>query len=231
MLRSYLKKLWHQAAEENNRNLARLLESSPRARVLDLGCDDGRLVKERIGKFVGTSDVWGVDVDKGVLEKAEKRGIKTFCQDLNEPLPFEDNLFDVVQANQVIEHLWNTDIFVSEAYRVLKPGGYFLVSTENLSSWHNLFSLLLGFQAPSQDISSKFRAGNPFSLCQERPRVWTAHQRVFTLFGLRKLLGIFGFKVEGSLSAGYYPFPKFLAGVLARLDPTHAAFICLKARK
>lgn len=231
MLKSYFKKLWHQAAYENNQNLARLLEKNPKARVLDLGCDDGQLVKERITKFVGTTDIWGVDIDKKTLEKAKRRGIRTFCQDLNKPLSFENDFFDVVQANQVVEHLWDTDTFLAEVYRVLKPQGYFLVSTENLSSWHNLVALLLGFQAPSQDISSKFRAGNPLSLCQKRPRPWTAHQRVFTLYGLRKLLEAYGFKVERGLAAGYYPFPRLLAKVLAKLDPTHTAFIALKARK
>lgn len=231
LFKVYLKKLWHQAAFENNRNLARLLEKNSRARVLDLGCDDGKLVKERIDRFVGSADVWGVDIDKNVLEKAKKRGIKTFCQDLNQRLPFANGFFDVVQANQIIEHLWNTDSFLTEVYRVLKPGGYFLISTENLSSWHNLFSLLLGFQAPSSDVSSKFRPGNPFSLCQERPRPWTAHQRVFTLWGLKKLLQTYDFRLERVLMAGYYPLPSFLARIFCRLDPTHAAFICLKARK
>lgn len=232
LFKVYLKKLWHQAAEENNKNLTRLLEKNPKAQVLDLGCDDGELVKKRIKKFVGSADIWGVDIDKKVLEKAKKRGIKTFRLDLNnQKLPFESNFFDVVEANQIIEHLWDTDTFLAETYRVLKPGSYFLISTENLSSWHNLFSLLLGFQAPSQDISSKFRPGNPFSLCQERPRPWTAHQRVFTLFGLRKLLEGYKFKVEEIVAAGYYPLPSFLANFLVKIDPTHAAFICLKARK
>jgi len=232
IFRIYLKKLWHRAARENNLNLAKLLERNPQARVLDLGCDDGELVKERIEEYVGSGEIWGVDIDQRVLVQAKKRGIKTFCLDLNsQKLPFKDNFFDVVEANQIIEHLWNTDTFTEEIYRVLKPGGYLVIATENLSSWHNLFSLFLGFQAPSQDVSSKFRVGNPFSLCQGRPRVWTAHQRVFTIKGLKIMLETYGSKVEKILTSGYYPFPGLLAKILTRLDPIHAAFICLKARK
>lgn len=232
ILNAYLKQLWHQAAEENNANLARLLERNPQARVLDLGCDDGILVKERINKFVGSKDIWGVDIDQKVLAKAKKLGLKTSCLDLNsQKLPFKNNFFDVVEANQVIEHLWDTDTFLEEIYRVLKPGGYLVISTENLSSWHNLFALILGFQAPSQDVSSKLRVGNPFSLCQDRPRPWTAHQRVFTLRGLKRMFEVYNFQVEKIVGAGYYPFPSILAKLLTKIDPFHTAFISLKARK
>lgn len=228
----YLKNLWHEAAETNNDHLAVFLEPNPEAVFLDLGCDDGELLIKRVEKTVGTKEIWGVDIDQTVLKEAKKRGIKTFRLDLNtQTFPFKDNFFDIIQANQVIEHLWNTDQFLAEIYRVLKPGGYLVISTENLSSWHNLFSLVLGFQAPSQDISSRFRIGNPFSLCQIRPRLWTAHQRVFTLSGLKSLLVKYNFKIEQVRGAGYYPFPSFLAKILTTLDPFHSAFISVKARK
>ncbi len=231
MLKDYLKKLWHNAASENNKNLSLFLERDPKACVLDLGCDDGRLVKERIESFVGTENIWGVDIDDKILGEAKKRGIKPFNLDLNKPLPFKNDFFDIIQANQIIEHLHDTDTFSEEIYRILKPGGYLVISSENLSSWHNLMALALGFQAPSQDVSSKFRIGNPLSLCQERPRVWTAHQRIFTLLGLKKLLEAYGFIIERTLAAGYYPLPGFLAKVLTRIDPVHAPFIAIKARK
>ena len=230
--RQLLTKLWHQTARENNQNLAFLLEKNRRARVLDLGCDNGQLVKQRINCYVGSRFIWGIDIDRKALSKAAKRGIKTFCLNLNGArLPFKDNFFDVIQANQIIEHLWDTDTFIAEIYRLLKPRGYVLISTENLSSWHNLFSLFFGFQAPSQDISSLYRPSNPFSLCHERSRPWVAHQRVFTILGLSKLMELYGFKVEQVRTAGYYPLPNFLARIMAKIDPTHTAFFCLKVRK
>ena len=85
------------------------------AKVLDLGCDNGELVAKRIEKFVGSDDIWGIDIDKKALVEAKKRGLKVRCQDLNQKLPYRNNFFDVIQANQVIEHLWNTDVFISEA--------------------------------------------------------------------------------------------------------------------
>lgn len=48
-----------------------------------------------------------------------------------DPLPFEADTFDIVCSLAVIEHLENTDHFLREAYRVLKPGGVFYISTPN----------------------------------------------------------------------------------------------------
>ncbi|CQD11953.1 type 11 methyltransferase [Mycolicibacterium conceptionense] len=46
-------------------------------------------------------------------------------------LPLPDESVDVVVNFQVIEHLWDQAQFVSECFRVLRPGGVFLVSTPN----------------------------------------------------------------------------------------------------
>jgi SAM-dependent methyltransferase len=86
--------------------------------------------------------------------------------DLNDGLPFDDERFDVVVSNQVLEHLADTDAFVSEVARVLRPGGVAAVSTENLASWHNIAALLLGWQPFSLSNVTSARAGlgNPLAL-------------------------------------------------------------------
>lgn len=45
------------------------------------------------------------------------------CDLERDRFPFDDDAFDVVFSKSVIEHVWNTDNFLSEARRVLKPGG------------------------------------------------------------------------------------------------------------
>ncbi len=58
------------------------------------------------------------------------------------PLPFADCTFDTVVSFQVIEHIKADTKFVEEVYRVLKPGGRFIVSTPNIqmsltrNPWH-----------------------------------------------------------------------------------------------
>jgi SAM-dependent methyltransferase len=77
--------------------------------------------------------------------------IKYPCQELNvvkcdvekEPLPFEDNTFDVVLFIDVFEHLSINPFFALEsAKRVLKEGGSLIVSTPNLLRLLNLYYLI-----------------------------------------------------------------------------------------
>ncbi|OGK20792.1 hypothetical protein A3C98_02630 [Candidatus Roizmanbacteria bacterium RIFCSPHIGHO2_02_FULL_37_15] len=227
LLKKFLLHLWLSAGSKNQQNIIDLCETDNNARFVDLGCDDGKWTM-KVAKKINTKLVFGLDFSKKQLQKAGNLGIKTAKGDLNEILPYRSNFFAVVHSNQVIEHLVNTDNFVSEIYRILKPGGYAIVSTENLSSWHNIIALILGWQAFSQHISKLYHIGNPFSPHYEKKLKsgWT-HNIIFTYFGLQKLFIKYGFIVEELKGAGYYPLPNFIA----RLDPRHAHFITIKARK
>ena len=87
-------------------------------------------------------------------------------------------------SNQVIEHLADTDVFVAEIARVLEPGGYAVISTENLASWHNVFALVFGWQPFSlTNVSATCMGlGNPLAV--HRAEEWQyhaswQHRRVF----------------------------------------------------
>lgn len=51
-------------------------------------------------------------------------------------LPFEDASFDVVTMFDLLEHVENDGAVASEALRVLRPGGWVLVTTPDLERWH-----------------------------------------------------------------------------------------------
>jgi ubiquinone/menaquinone biosynthesis C-methylase UbiE len=75
-----------------------LLERNENARFLDLGCGDGEITL-RAAEVVGAKEVYGVDISESLLKLAEVEGIKVCKGDLNEALPFKDNLFDVAFSN------------------------------------------------------------------------------------------------------------------------------------
>lgn len=51
-----------------------------------------------------------------------------------DPLPFEDNTFDLVTCTEAFEHIENYHRVVREVHRILKPGGVFFVSVPNMLS-------------------------------------------------------------------------------------------------
>jgi SAM-dependent methyltransferase len=196
--------------------------SSQNGRMLDLGCWTGETT---VRYRPPGREVFGSDQNIEAGPTAKGLGIKFTVSDVNHKLPFKSQSFDIVTSNQVIEHVHDTDTFVSEAHRVLKPGGRFIVSTENLASWHNIFALSLGWQAFSLTNVSRVAAGlgNPASYFREDrtlPSGW-AHQRIFSFRGLKELLEAHGFSEVRVMGAGYYPLP----ASLGRADPRHAAFI------
>lgn len=48
-----------------------------------------------------------------------------------ENLPFEDDSFDIVICRDVLEHLDHASKAISEAYRIIRPGGYYFATTPN----------------------------------------------------------------------------------------------------
>jgi methionine biosynthesis protein MetW len=227
--RNWAEAMWLAAHDENVANIERLLEPSiGNSSLVDLGADDGELT-ERFAQVVGATEVHGVEIVQEQAQKAAGRGIVIVAADLNEPLPYDDETFDVVCSNQVIEHLANTDRFLTEMFRILKRGGYAVVSTENLSSWHNIGALILGWQPFSLSNVSYRSLGNPLSLHRGETWPWPSwqHVRVFAYRGLRELFAAHSFDVETVLGAGYFP----LSAGYGRRDPRHAMFLTVKARR
>lgn len=223
--------LYESAADENVRAIEGLLEAAGTdASLVDLGCDDGSLTA-RWAARTGTSALHGVEIVEERARLAEERGVDVTRSDLNERLPFEDAMFGVVCSNQVIEHLRDTDLFVAEIFRILRPGGYAVVSTENLASWHNIASLLFGWQPFSLTNVSHASGGigNPLAVHRGQAFEWKSweHVRVFAYRGLSELFSTHGFEVEAVTGAGYFPLP----ARFGRADPRHAAFITVKARR
>lgn len=121
----------------------KLISSLPAGEMLDIGCARG-----------DWSAIWqargwkcaGMEINRDMLASAQTRGIDARYCDLNqENFPFETERFDLVFAGEIIEHLVDTDGFLREIYRCLKPGGHVLLTTPNLASFENRMRLALGF--------------------------------------------------------------------------------------
>ncbi len=101
---------------------------------LDLGSGRGNDVI-RLAEEVGEKGyVYGIDISEGMIAKA-KANLEKFeignAEILNadlENLPIDDSTVDVVISNCTINHASNKQAVWNEVYRILKPGGRFIVS-------------------------------------------------------------------------------------------------------
>ncbi len=225
---------WGEAEASYHEKILDSLDRNPSAVVLDVGCDDGAWTDD-VRRWLGVPPhhVHGLELVDERAELARRRGFHVHTGDIEELWPFPDNYFDVVHANQVIEHVLRLDHFVTEIRRVLKPRGVAVVCTENLASWHNVGALALGYQPFSlTNVSNVRPIGNRFALhAAEQPEYesWQ-HVHVLTMSGLTDIFSAHGFTVTDSWGTGYYPVPRLLAPPLASIDPKHAHFIAVVAR-
>jgi len=232
-LRSRLIKFRGPRELELRRGILSLLEQDKDCRLLDLGCSDGNFTLE-LGKRIGTTQLYGIDIVEEFIEQAEQKGIEVYKGDLNEPFPIDSQSFKVVHAKEVLEHLHHTDLFCREIYRVLRRGGYAVISVPNLAAWHNIFCLLWGWQPFPTNVSDETVLGNPLNYAYEMNPAggkYPLHLRIPTFRGLKELLQYHGFEIEKIAGSGYYPFWGVASRPLSHIDPRHSAYLIVKARK
>lgn len=104
----------------------------PGMRLLDLGCGPGSITIG-LARYVAPAETVGIDQAEEALESARKRAtdhsmshVRFERADVYE-LPFGDDEFDVVYAHQLLQHLADPVAGLTEAHRVLRPGGYVAV--------------------------------------------------------------------------------------------------------
>lgn len=233
MFKKYLEGLYQEAEAHKKENIKKALKEVRRGGILlDVGCWDGEYTMDWVDAM-SADKVFGIEVLPEAIKLAKSKKIRVFKTDLNtEKWPLKNGSVDCVVSNLVIEHLSNVDHFISESYRVLKAGGSSIVSTNNLSSWHNILSLFFGWAPLDLTNSSKktWSIGNPLALHNKEESYYDdtfTHKCVYTARWLEEWYGLYGFELSSVYGAGYYPLPAFIGNI----DKIHSAFITLRFKK
>ncbi len=106
------------------RLMARLKLPSANPLLLDLGCGTGATAAE----LRGFGRVVGVDFSGLALERSRRRGLDQLVQARAEQIPLPDACADALVATDLIEHLDDDQAALKEFLRVLKPGGWAVIS-------------------------------------------------------------------------------------------------------
>ncbi len=99
---------------------------SKNIKLLDLGAGAG--ISKQMNFKNSAASVDGVDLDRRVLKNPYLDEAKVSSV---ETLTYNDASFDVVICNNVLEHLSSPLLVFKEVYRVLRPGGFFIMKTPN----------------------------------------------------------------------------------------------------
>jgi SAM-dependent methyltransferase len=172
----------------------RMLEtiSTPNTRVIDVG-SYGSLVPA-LKQILGLTDIvitaprqddrpTSEDSFLADARNGEQFRFRIDRFDLEEPFPYEDEIFDVAIFTEVLEHLSVDPVnTLSEINRITKTGGWILLSTPNCASAKSVMKIL--------------RGGNPncYPMYTKQPSR-DRHNREYTPSEVRQLLMASGYEI------------------------------------
>jgi len=115
--------------------MARVGQACGEEAFLDLGSGTGHLAAGAANFF---KTVIGTDVSQSMLKLMRTKGFEVVRSE-TEALPFPDGSFAAVGAFSVLHHLFDPAGTIREAWRVLKPGGWFYADWDPNRAYNRAF--------------------------------------------------------------------------------------------
>lgn len=160
MIRAEDKHPWYQSRLSLVKKFGREIEAQSVG--LDIGCGSGaaaQLLQQEFQLFPT-----GMDISKFAVDASKERGVTTLQADVTK-IPSSDGSQDFALALDVIEHIENRKILLSEMYRVLKPGGKALITVPAHSwLWSNHDELNHHFRRYSKEMLQEDLSAAGFSI-------------------------------------------------------------------
>jgi SAM-dependent methyltransferase len=142
-----------------------------------------------------------IDIVDCAANSAVPPNVRTYCGNLDNDFPFENDQFDCVIAMMVVEHLYDPFHAMAEIARICRPGGTVIVNLPNIASIRCRLSLLFG-NMPVTSARDWYEK-----------RQWDGnHLHYFTVFDTLRLAALNGLRLDAM-----HPVGKMLS--LKRLRP------------
>ncbi|MFA5801394.1 MAG: class I SAM-dependent methyltransferase [Thermoleophilia bacterium] len=94
-----------------------------KSRLLDVGCGTGANLR-MLSEYCETA---GIDVHSEAVRYSQERGLKNIVVGDGERLPFEDSSFTHALSCAVLQVIPDDQACINETFRILSPGGFFLI--------------------------------------------------------------------------------------------------------
>jgi len=126
---------------QRTRKSYELIKDKVIGKVLEVGCGEGYGIDIYYNNSITLTVVDKSKTTTSTIKKKHPE-IKVVQQKVPPFASFEDHSFDTILAFQVIEHIKNDHLFLSELNRILKPGGTLYLTTPNINKtiapnpWH-----------------------------------------------------------------------------------------------
>jgi len=178
-------------------------------KILDIGCGWGYDLTG-LWEISKNIELYGIEIDDEKIAACQQKNIMIFkinCE--TDRIPVNDNFFDIIIINQVLEHTKEIFFICSEISRVLKKQGIFIIGVPNLASFHNRILLFFGYQPTCIELIGP-------------------HVRGFTVPSLEKFISRENyFFVKEIKGANFYPAPPQISKILSKFFPQLSVSIFL----
>jgi ubiquinone/menaquinone biosynthesis C-methylase UbiE len=180
------------------------------SKILDIGCGTGHLAGELMRRGY---QALGVDFSEGMVSYArEHYGADRFQVGDIERIPFPDNSFDGIMCLGVMEYLSSDEPALREMWRVLKPGGWAVITTpSSICPFFYTDRAIVNmrfFARPLLNFIRKSLGGTPSSKSRKAPAV---NHRRYSHGNWVKLMRSVGLETEdwACHAWGFYSLERF----------------------
>ncbi len=150
------------------------------AKIIDIGCGHGSVSHELVKQGY---QVYGMEINEDAIKSLKKKKINVIKCDITKPFNLEKQ-FDIVLLLDVLEHVFDPLSLINEVLKILKVGGYIIISvplyfdlidririlfTGSIISYDNLCygkANYIKFRSYNYDHIRFFRPKDIFEICK-----------------------------------------------------------------